>query len=83
MTIHSTISDDEPRVPIVRVDPQATQFAGVQKHLDIRIFFGTSEDGKRNGWYFERLCVGSKHGPFLTSEAAYNGFHELMGWERV
>ena len=82
--LHSTISNpcETLRVPIVRPDPNASAYRGPHSRLGVRIFYATSDDGKRDGWYYQQ-DNSPKSEPYLTSEAAYNAFHQAQGWERV
>ena len=61
-------------------------FAG-DHPIGVTIVFGTHTTVEaRVGWYWRsRLAepVTEWHGPYSTSEAAYDGFHDFMGWVRM
>lgn len=65
----------------VAPDPHADSHAGHDPELKLRIVYGT----KPTGWFWQAqtLGVGLWKGPYSTSEAAYDGFHEYMGWVRM
>lgn len=69
------------------VAPSADAFAGDYDQLGVVIVFATHRDRAKTGWHWRlRARVdqpGAYHGPFVTSEAAYDGYHDYMGWVRL
>lgn len=62
----------------VAPDPCADSHAGHDPELKVRIVYGT----RPTGWYYS-FRSGPFKGPYSTSEAAYDGFHDYMGWVRM
>lgn len=91
MTIKTTLSEFTRAMPkyiaqgsVCPPDPDAKSHAGTFPYVGMRVAFCTNTDPIKIGWYW-RIAVeaGPWYGPYSTSEAAYDAFHDHMGWVRM